>query len=35
MTGRIRKELDELERLVSRAHRAINSARKNSQDADL
>jgi hypothetical protein len=33
--GRIRKELDDLERLVSRATRAMNTAQKNPQDADL
>lgn len=35
LAGRIRKELDDLERLVSRAARAINTAQKNPQDADL
>jgi hypothetical protein len=35
LAGRIRKELDEIERLVSRANRAMSSARKNPQDADL
>ncbi len=35
LAGRIRKELDDLEHLVSRANRAINAARKSPQDADL
>ncbi|MCI0551755.1 MAG: hypothetical protein L0287_12445 [Anaerolineae bacterium] len=35
LAGRIRKELDNLERLVSRANRAINTAQKNPQDMDL
>lgn len=35
LAGRIRKELDDIERLVSRANRAIIAARKNPQDADL
>lgn len=35
LAGRIRKELDDLERLVVRANRAMNIARKNPQDADL
>ena len=35
LAGRIRKELDDIERLVSRANRAMNSAQKNPQDADL
>jgi hypothetical protein len=35
LTGRIRKELDDLERLVSRAIRAMNTAQKNPQDTDL
>ena len=35
LAGRIRKELDDIERLVSRANRAIKTARKNPRDADL
>ena len=35
LAGRIRKELEEIERLVSRANRAMSSARNNPQDADL
>ena len=35
LAGRIRKELDDLERLVSRANRAMNTAQKNPQDTDL
>lgn len=35
LAGRIRKELSDLERLVSRANRAMATARKNPQDADL
>ena len=35
LAGRIRKELGDLERLVSRANRALNAARKNPHDADL
>ena len=35
LAGRIRKELDDLERLVLRANRAMNTARKNPQDMDL
>jgi hypothetical protein len=35
LAGRIRKELDDLARLVSRANRAMTTARKNPQDADL
>jgi hypothetical protein len=35
LAGRIRKELDNLEHLVSRANRAITAARKNPQDTDL
>lgn len=35
LAGRIRKELDDLERLVSRATRAMNTAQRNPQDADL
>lgn len=35
LAGRIRKELDDLERLVARANRAIATARKNPHDADL
>jgi len=35
LAGRIRKELDDLERLVSRATRAMNTAQKNPQDTDL
>jgi hypothetical protein len=35
LAGRIRKELDDLERLVSRANRAMNTAKKNPQDTDL
>ena len=35
LAGRIRKELDDLERLVSRVNRAMNAAQKNPQDTDL
>jgi hypothetical protein len=35
LAERIRKELDDLERLVARANRALSTARKNPQDADL
>ena len=35
LAGRIRKELDDIERLVLRADRAIKTARKNPRDADL
>lgn len=35
LAGRIRKELDDIERLVSRANRAIRTARKNPEDTDL
>lgn len=35
LAERIRKELQDLERLVARANRAVTTARKNSQDADL
>jgi hypothetical protein len=35
LAGRIRKELDDLKRLVSRANRAIETARRNPQDTDL
>ena len=35
LAGRIRKELDDIERLVARANRAIKTARKNPRDADL
>jgi hypothetical protein len=35
LAGRIRKELDEIDRLVVRANRAYATARKNPQDADL
>lgn len=35
LAGRIRKELDDLERLVSRATRAINTAKRNPKDTDL
>lgn len=35
LAGRIRKELDDLARLVSRSKRAVTTARKNPQDADL
>jgi len=35
LAGRIRKEMDDLERLVVRANRAMDSARKNPQDTDL
>jgi hypothetical protein len=35
LAGRIRKELEDIERLVSRANRAIRTAQKNSQDTDL
>ena len=35
LAERIRKELDDLERLVARANRAVSTAKKNPQDADL
>jgi len=35
LAERIRKELDDLERLVARASRAMSTAKKNPQDADL
>jgi hypothetical protein len=35
LAGRIRKVLDDLERLVARANRAMNTAQKNPQDTDL
>lgn len=35
LAGRIRKELDDIKRLVARANRAIKTARKNPRDADL
>jgi len=35
LAGRIRKELEDLGRLVSRATRAVKTAQKNPQDADL
>lgn len=35
LAGRIQKELDDLERLVARAIRAMNTAQKNPQDTDL
>jgi hypothetical protein len=35
LAGRIHKELDDIERLVTRANRAINSTRNNPQDTDL
>ena len=35
LAGRIRKELEDIERPVSRANRAINAAQKNPQDTDL
>jgi hypothetical protein len=35
LAERIRKELDDLERLVARANRAMSTAKKNQQDADL
>lgn len=35
LAGRICKELDDLKRLVSRANRAIETARRNPQDTDL
>lgn len=35
LAGRIRKELDDLERLVARAIRAMNTAQTNPQDTDL
>jgi hypothetical protein len=35
LAGRIRKELDDIDRLVSRANRAIRTAQKNPQDTDL
>ena len=35
LASRIRKELDEIERVVERANRAMDAARRNPQDADL
>lgn len=35
LAERIRKELDDLDRLVARANRAMSTAKKNPQDADL
>lgn len=35
LAERIRKELDDLDRLVARANRALSTAKKNPQDADL
>jgi hypothetical protein len=35
LAERIRKELDDLDRLVARANRAVSTAKKNPQDADL
>jgi hypothetical protein len=35
LAGRIRKELEDIERPVSRANRAIRTAQKNPQDTDL
>lgn len=35
LAGRLRKELDDLERLVARAKRAMNTAQNNPQDTDL
>jgi ABC-type transporter Mla subunit MlaD len=35
LAERIRKELDDLERLVARANRAVSTAKKNPQDTDL
>lgn len=35
LAERIRKELEDLDRLVARANRAVSSAKKNPQDADL
>lgn len=35
LAGRIRKELEDLKRAIGRAQRAIDTARKNPQDADL
>jgi hypothetical protein len=35
LAGRIRKEVDNLERLVARAKRAMDTARGNPQDMDL
>lgn len=35
LAGRIRKELDDIKRLVAKANRAIKTARKNPHDADL
>lgn len=35
LAERIRKELDDLDRLVARASRAVSTAKKNPQDADL
>ena len=35
LAGRIRKELEDIEHLVSRANRAIKTAQKNPQDTDL
>jgi len=35
LAERIRKELEDLDRLVARANRAVSTAKKNPQDADL
>jgi hypothetical protein len=35
LAERIRKELEDLDRLVARANRAVSAAKKNPQDADL
>ena len=35
LAGRIRKELDELDRLILRGQRAIDAARQHSEDMDL
>ena len=35
LAERIRKELEDLERLVARANRAMSTAKRNAQDADL
>lgn len=35
LAGRIRQELDEIERLVMRANRALSASRKNPNDSDL
>jgi hypothetical protein len=35
LAGRIRKELEDVERLISRANRAVTATRRNWQDSDL